>query len=269
MSSSAARKTLEKRLGDFLGFDDGVEDVLDHLLSIVSSSDLLDYLEQLLGSRDDKVKAFVEDVGKFQQGLPIETLDFGGSENPSNEGAPQKPSQKPASENKKKSSLAIDTKQKTKNADAMNATKQQPATKGHSAEGNNSVAAKNDQPAAATATAKTLSNKNQNKKDNPNAKKKEQPVSSSKKETGLNVEKEQPKKAHGPPPKGTAKRNCGCFGTLHKPLTNCLYCGRITCEEEGYDFCPFCGYLVEEVMPPEGESDRYVYLIVCSCLACH
>ena len=260
MSSSAGRKTLEKRLGDFLGFDDGVEDVLDHLLSIDSSSDLLDYLEQLLGSRDDAVKAFVEDVGKFQQGLPIETLDFGGSENPSNEGAPQKPSQKPASENKSKSSSATSTKQNTKNANAINATKQQPATKGHTAASDKSVAAKKDQPAAATATAaataKTSSNKNQNQKANANAKKKEQPVSSSKKETELNVEKEQPKKTHGPPPKGKAKRNCGCFGTLHKPLTNCLYCGRIACQEEGYDFCPFCGYLVEEVKPPEGESDR-------------
>lgn len=49
------------------------------------------------------------------------------------------------------------------------------------------------------------------------------------------------------PTKGTAKRICGCYGTIHKPLTNCLYCGRISCSEEGYDFCPFCGYMVDEV----------------------
>lgn len=50
-----------------------------------------------------------------------------------------------------------------------------------------------------------------------------------------------------PPPKGTAAFICGCFGSIHKALTNCLFCGRISCEKEGYDYCPFCGYLVEEV----------------------
>jgi hypothetical protein len=49
------------------------------------------------------------------------------------------------------------------------------------------------------------------------------------------------------PSKGKAKIICGCFGSKHKPLTNCLYCGRISCVEEGYGFCGFCGYLVEEV----------------------
>lgn len=65
-----------------------------------------------------------------------------------------------------------------------------------------------------------------------------------------------------PPPKGKAKYDCGCFGTLHRALTNCLYCGRITCEKEGYGFCPFCGYLVEEVVPPSG-GDMYVKMVDC------
>ena len=65
-----------------------------------------------------------------------------------------------------------------------------------------------------------------------------------------------------PPPKGKAKYDCGCFGTLHRALTNCLYCGRITCEKEGNGFCPFCGYLVEEVVPPSG-GDQYVTMVGC------
>lgn len=40
---------------------------------------------------------------------------------------------------------------------------------------------------------------------------------------------------------------CGCFGTKHEPLTNCLLCGRISCAIENYDFCPFCSYLLEEI----------------------
>ena len=63
-----------------------------------------------------------------------------------------------------------------------------------------------------------------------------------------------PENKAAPPPKGKAKFDCGCFGTLHKALGNCLYCGRITCEREGYGFCPFCGYLVEEVKPSGGDS---------------
>ena len=49
------------------------------------------------------------------------------------------------------------------------------------------------------------------------------------------------------PVRGTASRVCGCYGTYHQSLANCLYCGRISCSEEGYDFCPFCGFLVEDV----------------------
>jgi ribosomal protein L37E len=49
-----------------------------------------------------------------------------------------------------------------------------------------------------------------------------------------------------PPRRGKASVVCGCFGTTHLALSNCLRCGRISCEREGYDYCAFCGYLVEE-----------------------
>jgi hypothetical protein len=62
----------------------------------------------------------------------------------------------------------------------------------------------------------------------------------SKPETQQKVEKSRPSR-------GKATIVCGCFGTKHKALTNCLYCGRISCVEEGYDFCPFCGYCIEEI----------------------
>lgn len=74
-------------------------------------------------------------------------------------------------------------------------------------------------------------------------------------------EEKQPPKSH--PPKGKPSIVCGCFGSLHKPLTNCLYCGRISCEREGYDFCPFCGMLVEQV---KGKGDGYViHMDYCRC----
>jgi hypothetical protein len=56
-----------------------------------------------------------------------------------------------------------------------------------------------------------------------------------------------------PPRQGKPNVICGCFGNVHKPLANCLYCGRISCEREGYSYCAFCGNLVE---PANGT--RYV-----------
>jgi len=46
------------------------------------------------------------------------------------------------------------------------------------------------------------------------------------------------------PQKGKPKKMCGCYGTKHEPLANCLHCGRISCEYEGYDYCPFCENLI-------------------------
>jgi hypothetical protein len=64
-----------------------------------------------------------------------------------------------------------------------------------------------------------------------------------------------PVRPTGPPPRGKATIVCGCFGVRHPSLTNCLFCGRISCAKEGYDYCPFCGFLVEQVMEDDG---RYV-----------
>ena len=34
---------------------------------------------------------------------------------------------------------------------------------------------------------------------------------------------------------------CGCFGTEHEVINNCLNCGRIICAREGERPCPYCG----------------------------
>lgn len=50
--------------------------------------------------------------------------------------------------------------------------------------------------------------------------------------------------------KGKPENPCGCYGIRHRPLINCLFCGRIACELEGYNDCNFCGN-------PLVESDKY------------
>ena len=52
---------------------------------------------------------------------------------------------------------------------------------------------------------------------------------------------------------GVPKVLCGCFGTIHPVLTNCLICGRLQCEKEGYGFCPFCKYAINPT-PEDGKK---------------
>jgi len=62
------------------------------------------------------------------------------------------------------------------------------------------------------------------------------------------VELQKKKNSKPPPPqRGKATTICGCFGTMCKPLTNCLHCGRIACTTEGYGYCPYCGYLIQDI----------------------
>jgi activating signal cointegrator 1 len=41
------------------------------------------------------------------------------------------------------------------------------------------------------------------------------------------------------------RNNCDCEGVMHEVLTNCLNCGHIVCEQEGYGDCFFCSNFVQ------------------------
>lgn len=44
------------------------------------------------------------------------------------------------------------------------------------------------------------------------------------------------------------KESCGCYGTKCNAITNCLNCGRISCETEGInDYCHFCNIWIGEL----------------------
>jgi len=246
-----ARSLLEKRLGEFLGFEDeSLSDILEHLLSVESERDLRDYLSQLLGSEDDGIQDFVKDIGRFQRGEPI----LAKAENDEDHRSPPianaaEVETKPTS-SAGKVTTAQDKKSAATNQQQKAIIKDETAT---------TIRAKESQLAplnyGKTNVVPPLPQKTKTSATTKTEEATAQPAA-----TVLSV-----KKKHGLPPKGEAKRNCGCFGTLHKPLTNCLYCGRIACEDEGYQFCPFCGYLVEEVKPSEG--NRYVCFVLFWCYA--
>lgn len=229
----AGRKSLESRLVNLWGFDDDtVGDFLEHLLiiSIESEDDLLDYVAQLLGSRDDGVKDFVKDVNRFQKGLPIKAQEKETAE----------PAAVPAKNGR--------SHQKSGLPEKNNATK--PATM------SKTVSPAKVEKSVAAVTSSIEKKTSAEEKVEASAEKDAPPKDAPPKESQVAPP---PRKKYGLPPKGKAKRVCGCFGTLHKPYTNCLYCGRISCTEEGYDYCAYCGYLVEEVKwDPNEEPNRYV-----------
>jgi Putative zinc finger motif, C2HC5-type len=181
--------------------------------------DLLDYLTQLLGSdRMEQLRAFVDDVGRVQRGESLreeDTTSVVGM-------AETVPS---------RSQTATATPLVT-----LTTTLPPPRKTG----------------ATVPATKPSAPNKASTNNSKPSSSAKVVELQQQQQHTPLAVPVPGPPtpsvQQKTPPPKGKAKFECGCFGSMHKALTNCLYCGRISCEREGYDYCPFCGYLVEEVV---------------------
>jgi hypothetical protein len=221
MVPAKSKELLVQQLAVLLGFgeDDGAaDDMLEHLLTIESSKDLLDYLTQLLGA--DKIEAmrsFVDNVGRFQRGEAIISVEKEDAEVKSEE----KTAVAPLESEKQKSPAKLSTlPRKTappRKKEAPSLPQKQSALPKQVPSEAPKVPQKNEAPLKESLPAEN------------------------------SAEEVKPPPKRGPPPRGKAKVVCGCFGNMHRALTNCLYCGRISCEREGYDFCPFCGVLVEEV----------------------
>lgn len=177
----------------------------------------MDYLSQLLGRNDEKFQSFAQDVGRFHQGEPLISIQDVEDDVKLPAVLPERTydATKPkASSDRQKNEALFPLKQTSEMASLPKVVVEKPPSKDASMPSTSSTAV----------TAPTL-----NETTMP------PPV----------VISPPPPKSH--PLKGTASVVCGCFGSVHKPLTNCLYCGRISCEKEGYDYCPFCGLLVEKV----------------------
>jgi hypothetical protein len=195
-------------------------------LQLPYAQDLLDYLSQLLGSSNESgIQDLVNDIGSYQRGEPLaagnqQLVDAAKrQETTKATGQPAKTAAPAASRRKDQSKQKI-----------VPGKKPPPSPK----------------PPAAAAAAAAAAPQTAGKKKNATAAPTAASPSSSKPSPSASTGPKKPLAKRTPPPKGKAPYSCGCFGSLHKVLTNCLYCGRIACAKEGYNFCPFCGYLVEE-----------------------
>ncbi len=234
--SAADKESLLKRLAIILdvGDDDTdyVTDVLDQLIEIGEDvDDVASYLMSFLGGDDDAdnnsdLTKFANDVRRFKLGeeITIEKTDDSShksnaeqQEDTTNHRQLQQEDQKKQQPDRqltvKPATAATPAKKVTKPSEIKEKPKNEKLRKGDIER--SSKQAKNVHSSAAT---KEITTKKEQKQPLP------------------------PKELK----KGKAKIICGCFGTKHKPLTNCLHCGRISCEVEGYDFCPHCHILIED-----------------------
>lgn len=184
---------------------------------------------QLLGQDGSNVMSFVDDVGKFQSG---ETLH--------NE-TEKVPEVHKTAQDTREEEKGLENYIESSATKRTNRTQERRKHKGRG--GTNKNLIKTDKKRT---TSKQI----------PESSKIKDTPSSIKNKSDLDDKKVKAKPKMSQPAKGKASYICGCFGTVHKPLTNCLYCGRIACIKEGYDFCPFCGLMLEKVesKPPADET---------------
>jgi hypothetical protein len=251
---------LKRQLATLLSFDlEDVEDVFEPLLDFDSEEDLLEYMSALLGDDSHEVVEFVNNIMRFQRGdsiippalddliptitksdhkmsarasperartsRPPEIAKSIDDEKTRREQQLKEQEQRERDEENRKRKLKED-EDKRRRLEKMRQAEEQKLLefkRKHESEKRKAL-----DLAAAAATMK---------------------VGDNKRNVRVPSEPECPKPSTSrPPQKGKAKVVCGCFGTVHKPLTNCLHCGRIICVREGYGYCPFCSNLVEKIL---------------------
>uniref|UniRef100_A0A7S4JZ24 TRIP4/RQT4 C2HC5-type zinc finger domain-containing protein n=2 Tax=Odontella aurita TaxID=265563 RepID=A0A7S4JZ24_9STRA len=260
MSSYAARAALECRLATLLGFDDGASDLFEHIVEIESSEDLSDYLSQLLGDSED-IQDFIGDVGRFKRGEDVNFANVSSGAAGRDASALQPTTdvlgkkcnvsrevevEVETPQNGAGSARNIDMKKKKKQeqqrgknqrseVDARQKTKQEKDRMGQVQEEQDRQVAKHLEKEEKVAMERRAEEIKANVE--------KQAKIESDKALSQNLIGANPKA----PKHGRSKVICGCYGTRHKPLTNCLHCGRIACRQEGYGFCSYCGYEIEKI----------------------
>mmetsp|Transcript_16466 Transcript_16466/g.28224 ORF Transcript_16466/g.28224 Transcript_16466/m.28224 type:complete len:351 (-) Transcript_16466:273-1325(-) len=272
--SAADKISLEQRLAKLLSISidddrDYVTDVLDSLIDIGDPEDVAEYLSSFIAAGGDEgdevgngLQQFAQDVKKFKMGEDIGIVKE--NEKPpaaaanSNEAKPKakildeaaaqreeikrreleaRERQREEQERMRRKKEEEEKERRRREAEAAKKKRQesqwgkkpagQAQTPKESIIGGKKppVDVKKKQPKASSAAAATIPVKQSNKRQTATTKMKPPP-----------------------PEKGTPKnKHCGCFGNKHKPLTNCLRCGRISCEVEGInDYCHFCGYYIAD-----------------------
>lgn len=241
--NSGDKLSLQKRLAVFLNIDseddqDYVTDVLEQLIDIGEDiDDVTAYLTSFLGDSsddNDSLRQFARDVRRFKLGEEIvePIVDTATASDGKQSGLENEIQQHHLQQRHRKN-----------NREAAN-NKQPTVSQVKRAQSSPIAKAKQEQEGQKTIKP------SKNIEDVQSSSKSDQSMPQPSKSSNSNKATKQKQQSPPLPPqklkKGKAKKVCGCYGNKHKPLTNCLHCGRISCEAEGYDYCPFCHILIED-----------------------
>lgn len=204
--------------------------------------DLSEYLSQLLGTSNEGLVEFADNVCRYQQGEPLESNVYHEDQDSTKkldvrrEEAVSKTPPTLAKQQQKQQQQ----QQPTKGAEVGNRRRQNQPTKSRVPPPSKNISKRSPPPPVGGRTSNTTPASSQNQTNNLTAmvELRATPIVEEKRERDV-------PKSH--PSRGKASIVCGCFGTRHQALTNCLYCGRISCIVEGYGFCAFCGLMVDEI----------------------
>ena len=281
------RHLLEQELGILLDDVETAIDLLEHLLTYDDEHDLNEYMEALIGDTSSVVKHFVKNLFRFTSEQEVvavagsvvwddKTKESSFSKNESttpkniSNGGVSKQNSLNRMNTKPHPQQTIILSSEVKSGDRNEQKVPTATTESQGSQAGNTT---KTNPTVQTASfIPQIKSKSSNKKNLNRIKKK-------KKKSSIETNITSSNNAAAAtvvvatttipcrPQKGTPSIFCGCFETVHKALTNCLHCGRISCEKEGFNYCPFCHNLVEEfstvkqtsgcVLPP---SIRYLYI---------
>lgn len=259
---------LKKQLAVLLSFDyEDVDDIFEPLMDFDSEEDLVEYLSALLGEETEEISNFVKNLLRFQKEEALELDD-----NTSSTSAVKTQKSTPVAEVQKETELppSIPTKSK-KQQDALKIEEEKKekrrieelkrkkdeesrlalldAQKKEQERALQEYKRRQDEEKKSLELAKSMTDlsiteKQISKQDVAKSSTVQLSQTRTKKQGTKQKEYAKPSK----PKTGKAKVVCGCFGNVHEALTNCLHCGRISCEKEGYDYCPHCSHLIEEIV---------------------
>ncbi|KAL3792324.1 hypothetical protein HJC23_006236 [Cyclotella cryptica] len=251
--------------------DDYISEILEQLLSIENPDDVAEYLSNFIvdeGSGD--LDSFVKELVRFKSGDQRDSsLSVQAQNESSNRFDAKEPPQQIATassasrildegavhrEEIRRRELEAREKQRDEQERArikrMNEEEERRRNQDKKRQSQQSVSKWERKSPEVDSSSSAIAGGNTNISKQPAASKQSTAKRSDKKSSLKNVSSSSSSTSKPSKPlKGTPKKVCGCFGNKHPPLTNCLHCGRISCELEGYDYCPFCNNLITQFIP--------------------
>lgn len=267
----SSRKSLEQRLAALLSIsiDDDREYVTDVLGSLVeigdNPDDVEEYLSNFGASGGYDLQQFAQDVKKFNMGEDISSTEIKETDKSRATKIEAKPKAKildeAAAQREEIKRRELEARGKQREEQDLLRKKKGEEEEQRRREAAAAAAAKKKQSqwGKKTGAAVKLDQKANIQSSMGKTEVKQTPSKQAPKEAAPKQKEpisQKTKKQQSIPEKGNPKKMpCGCYGNKHKPLTNCLRCGRISCEIEGIDdYCHFCGYYIADFSSQVGTT---------------